>query len=190
MAADKPKIIYTLTDEAPLLATASFLPIIRTFTAPAGIEVAESDISVAGRILGEFADLLPEAQATAGMLERIRARLSLIAGREVPIYLSSGYRCLPLNRALGSADTSHHVLAAAADWTAPAFGSPSEVCTVLAPFVSELGIGQLINEYPDRAGWVHTSTRPPARPGNRIITIMERGTLAGVHARWPEPARS
>ena len=54
MAADKSKIIYTLTDEAPLLATASFLPIIRTFAAPAGIEVAESDISVAARILGEF----------------------------------------------------------------------------------------------------------------------------------------
>jgi len=51
-----------LTDEAPLLATASFLPIIRTFAAPAGIEVEASDISVAARILGEFADLLPEAQ--------------------------------------------------------------------------------------------------------------------------------
>ena len=62
MAADKSKIIYTLTDEAPLLATASFLPIIRTFAAPAGIEVAESDISVAARILGEFSDLLPAEQ--------------------------------------------------------------------------------------------------------------------------------
>ncbi|MEN9618859.1 MAG: Isocitrate dehydrogenase, partial [Pseudomonadota bacterium] len=62
MAAEKSKIVYTLTDEAPLLATASFLPIIRTFAAPAGIDVVSSDISVATRILGEFADLLPEAQ--------------------------------------------------------------------------------------------------------------------------------
>ncbi len=62
MAADKSQIVYTLTDEAPLLATASFLPIIRTFAAPAGIDVVSSDISVATRILGEFADLLPEAQ--------------------------------------------------------------------------------------------------------------------------------
>ena len=62
MAAEKSKIIYTLTDEAPLLATAAFLPIIRTFTAPAAIEVAESDISVAARILGEFSDLLPPEQ--------------------------------------------------------------------------------------------------------------------------------
>ncbi len=62
MAAEKSQIVYTLTDEAPLLATASFLPIIRTFAAPAGIDVVSSDISVATRILGEFSDMLPEAQ--------------------------------------------------------------------------------------------------------------------------------
>ncbi|MFY8178271.1 MAG: NADP-dependent isocitrate dehydrogenase, partial [Limnohabitans sp.] len=62
MAAEKSKIVYTLTDEAPFLATASFLPIIRTFAAPAGIDVVSSDISVAARILGEFSDMLPEAQ--------------------------------------------------------------------------------------------------------------------------------
>jgi isocitrate dehydrogenase len=62
MANQKSKIIYTLTDEAPLLATAAFLPVIRTFAAPAGIEIESSDISLAARILGEFSDLLPEAQ--------------------------------------------------------------------------------------------------------------------------------
>ncbi len=57
------KIIYTLTDEAPLLATASFLPIIRTFTKPAGIDIETRDISLAGRILGEFPEhLKPEQQ--------------------------------------------------------------------------------------------------------------------------------
>ena len=58
MSAQKPTIIYTLTDEAPLLATGAFLPIIRSFTAPVGIDVTTSDISVAGRILGEFPDYL------------------------------------------------------------------------------------------------------------------------------------
>ena len=62
MSAKNPQIVYTLTDEAPFLATASFLPIIRTFAEPAGIDVVASDISVAARILGEFADLLPESQ--------------------------------------------------------------------------------------------------------------------------------
>ncbi len=62
MCADKPTIIYTLTDEAPLLATYSFLPIVRAFTEPAGIDVRASDISVAARILAEFPDYLTEAQ--------------------------------------------------------------------------------------------------------------------------------
>ena len=62
MTAQQPTIIYTLTDEAPLLATYSFLPIIRTFAGPAGIDVQTSDISVAARILGEFGDYLTEEQ--------------------------------------------------------------------------------------------------------------------------------
>ena len=62
MNTKKSKIIYTLTDEAPLLATCSLLPIIRAFTAPAGIEIAKSDISVAARILAQFPDRLSDAQ--------------------------------------------------------------------------------------------------------------------------------
>jgi isocitrate dehydrogenase len=62
MAKGKSKIIYTLTDEAPLLATYSLLPVIRTFAAPAGIDVAQSDISVAARILAEFPDYLTADQ--------------------------------------------------------------------------------------------------------------------------------
>ncbi|MBN3513273.1 NADP-dependent isocitrate dehydrogenase [Mycolicibacterium septicum] len=62
MTAQQPTIIYTLTDEAPLLATYSFLPIIRAFAEPAGIEIQTSDISVAARILAEFGDYLTEDQ--------------------------------------------------------------------------------------------------------------------------------
>ena len=70
MAAGKSKIIYTLTDEAPFLATGSFLPIIRAFTSPAGVEVAESDISVAARILAEFSDCLtPEQKVNDNLAE-------------------------------------------------------------------------------------------------------------------------
>ncbi len=56
------KIIYTLTDEAPLLATFSFLPIVQAFTKPAGIEVETRDISLAGRILANFPDFLTDEQ--------------------------------------------------------------------------------------------------------------------------------
>ncbi|MDB5953878.1 NADP-dependent isocitrate dehydrogenase [Ramlibacter sp.] len=71
MAADRSKIIYTLTDEAPFLATHSFLPIVRTFAAAAGIEVVESDISVANRILGEFPDSLSEQQRVPNTLSEL-----------------------------------------------------------------------------------------------------------------------
>ncbi len=60
MAGGKSKIIYTLTDEAPLLATCAFLPIIRTFTDPAGIEIEKADISVSARVLAEFSDFLTD----------------------------------------------------------------------------------------------------------------------------------
>ena len=64
-------IIYTLTDEAPLLATAAFLPIIRTFTGPAGVDVATSDISVAARILAQFPELLTEEQRVPDTLSEL-----------------------------------------------------------------------------------------------------------------------
>ena len=57
-----PKIIYTHTDEAPALATRSFLPIIEAFAAPTGVQVETRDISLAGRILAVFPDHLKEDQ--------------------------------------------------------------------------------------------------------------------------------
>lgn len=71
MASKKSKIVYTLTDEAPYLATASFLPIIRRFTAPADIEVVESDISVAARIIAAFPEKLKEDQKIADNLSEL-----------------------------------------------------------------------------------------------------------------------
>ncbi len=68
MSTQQPTIIYTLTDEAPRLATAAFLPIVRSFTAAAGIHVVASDISVAARVLGEFPEYLTEDQRVPGTL--------------------------------------------------------------------------------------------------------------------------
>jgi isocitrate dehydrogenase len=62
MAEKKSKIIYTLTDEAPLLATYSFLPIIKAFAAPAGVDIVGSNISVSARVLAEFSDYLVAEQ--------------------------------------------------------------------------------------------------------------------------------
>ena len=77
MAKQTSRIIYTLTDEAPFLATFAFLPIIRTFAAPAGVDVIESDISLAGRVLGEFPECLAEAQKVPDNLAEL-GRLTLL----------------------------------------------------------------------------------------------------------------
>ena len=77
MTAGKSKIIYTLTDEAPLLATCSFLPVVQAFTGPAGIDIVKSDISVAARVLSEFADYLTDAQKVRDNLAEL-GRLTLL----------------------------------------------------------------------------------------------------------------
>jgi isocitrate dehydrogenase len=76
MTTQQPTIIYTLTDEAPLLATHAFLPVVRAFTAPAGIAVSACDISVAARILGEFPEFLTDAQKVPDNLAEL-GRLTL-----------------------------------------------------------------------------------------------------------------
>ncbi|PHS73819.1 MAG: isocitrate dehydrogenase (NADP(+)) [Cycloclasticus sp.] len=65
------KIIYTLTDEAPLLATCSLLPIIKTFAASANIDIELKDISLATRILVAFSDLLPDEQKAEDALAEL-----------------------------------------------------------------------------------------------------------------------
>ncbi|MCD2511777.1 NADP-dependent isocitrate dehydrogenase [Comamonas endophytica] len=77
MSTQQSTIIYTLTDEAPRLATSAFLPIVRTFTAPAGVNVETSDISVAARILGEFPDFLTDEQKVPNNLAEL-GRLTLL----------------------------------------------------------------------------------------------------------------
>ena len=67
----KSKIHYTLTDEAPMLATHSFLPIVQAFTAPANIDIELRDISLAGRILANFPNYLKEDQKVGDALAEL-----------------------------------------------------------------------------------------------------------------------
>lgn len=68
---DRIDIIYTKVDEAPELASGSFLPIIRAFTGPAGIHVGTRDISLAGRIISQFPDRLTADQAQSDDLAEL-----------------------------------------------------------------------------------------------------------------------
>ena len=66
-----PKIIYTKTDEAPALATYSFLPIVEAFTKPSGIEIEIKDISLASRILALFPECLTPSQKVPDTLTEL-----------------------------------------------------------------------------------------------------------------------
>jgi zinc D-Ala-D-Ala carboxypeptidase len=121
-------------------------------------------------------ELMTNARATADMLERIRAYLVSESGRNIPIIITSGYRCPQLNRAIGSSDTSDHRKAMACDFRAPAFGTPLQVCKAIAPVISVLGVGQIIYEHT----WVHVSTRIPDKIINRIITVSGKDYIPGI----------
>ena len=91
------RIIYTLTDEAPLLATYSFLPVVQAYASAAGVDVETRDISLAGRIVAAFGDLLPADQAPiewgclrAKFLTDVGARRSELPSRR------TGLTALPL----------------------------------------------------------------------------------------------
>lgn len=121
-------------------------------------------------------DVLRRLQATAEMLERIRSTL------DVPVIITSGFRCHVLNRAVGGVTSSDHMTGQAADIVAPRFGSPYLIAKTLAPLVSVLGIGQIILEGIKGKQWVHVSTRIPERPVNRVITISDAGVQLGIQA--------
>lgn len=120
--------------------------------------------------------------STAAMLELIRDELG------VPMTIASGYRCPELNKAIGSQSTSQHILGHAADFVAPKFGTPAEIVVRLSAHMDDLGIGQLILEgskrgREERVEWVHVSTIPPLNPINRLLTITDAGTVAGIHTK-------
>ncbi|MDR2014812.1 MAG: NADP-dependent isocitrate dehydrogenase [Azoarcus sp.] len=71
MPSEQPTIVYTITDEAPMLATAAFLPVVRTFAAQAGVHVAEADISLGARILAEFPEYLKDGQKVPDALAEL-----------------------------------------------------------------------------------------------------------------------
>lgn len=127
-------------------------------------------------------ELIPQAEATLLMLEDIRAYLSELAGKDIPIFISSGYRSPAVNAAVGGSKNSDHLKAKAIDFRAPDFGTPFEIAKALESQVNLLGIGQLINEYPDGNGWVHVSTKSPQNDMNKIITVSKAGISVGINA--------
>lgn len=118
--------------------------------------------------------VIASLRTTAEMLERIRATLG------VPVMVTSGYRSPAVNKAVGGVTSSDHTMGQAADFVAPKYGSPYLIASLLAPLVSTLGIEQLILEGVKGKQWIHVSTRKPAKPINRILTITDAGAKPGI----------
>lgn len=118
---------------------------------------------------------LENVHTLAERLERVRSILG-----DKPILISSGYRCEPVNQACGGSPTSAHIPGLAADFSAPGFGDPLAICKAIEPHLAELGIDQLINEYPPD-GWVHLAIAGPGQVARcETLTISsENGTCSG-----------
>lgn len=115
------------------------------------------------------ASLTDNAAKTLAMLDRIKQFLGK------PLVLNSGYRCLELNKVIGSKDTSDHVKALACDFVVPGV-STFTVAKKLALAMEELGIGQLIYEHT----WIHVGIPTPSKIINRILTVQKWGYSAGI----------
>jgi len=110
---------------------------------------------------------------TAQVMEQVRA----ILGNR-PILVSSGYRSPALNAAVGGASSSAHCSGLACDFQCPGFGTPHDICKMLEPHVKELGIDQLIDEYPP-TGWVHVGLSA-GDPRCQVCTIDSGGFRLGI----------
>ena len=115
------------------------------------------ELTASDTALRKGIDNTPDAEALANLhelalgLERVRALLGH------PLYITSGYRGLKLNSAIGSAPTSDHVKGYAADFVCPGYGPPKEICKAIRD--SDIDYSQLIFE----GTWAHISFAPDMR---------------------------
>lgn len=100
-------------------------------------------------------------------MQRIRDLLG------VPLFITSGYRSPSLNRAVGGSRTSQHVTGNAADFNAPGFGSPLEICRFLDKHRAQIGFDQLIEE----GTWVHVSFVAGTPRGQVLTAYFEGGSV-------------
>lgn len=115
--------------------------------------------------------VLANLRVLAGELEVVRNLLAC------PLIITSGYRCIELNRLLDSKDTSAHLVGLAADFKAPDYGPPLDVIEQLQ-VSSVLDYDQLIYEF---GAWTHFGLKvPPVLPRREVLTIDRFGTRAGL----------
>ncbi|MFJ2987747.1 D-Ala-D-Ala carboxypeptidase family metallohydrolase [Collimonas sp. NPDC087041] len=123
---------------------------------------------------------LPAIVANLRRLAQFAELVRLALGGAAMV-ISSGYRCPELNRAVGGAANSAHLVGLACDFTAPAFGTPLAICQALS--TSNLPFDQLIYERAGGAIWVHLGIAAEGiKPRRQVLTIDSRGTRVGLWA--------
>lgn len=114
-------------------------------------------------------EVLNNAKYIATRMERVRDILG------TPIHVDSWIRCLDLNRALHSKDTSKHVQGLAVDFIASSYGTPLDICEALIKYAPEIGYDQLILEHT----WVHISfCIPSVQPRGQVLSLLATGEYA------------
>jgi hypothetical protein len=138
-------------------------------------ELVRSDTATAKGILN-----LPDAMEVANLtrLAEVLEEIRSLCG-DNPVLISSAFRSEELNRAVGGVPNSAHRKGLAADFTIPAFGTPTQVCQHLVGRVRSLGIDQLINEKTGGSEWVHVGLSED-EPRNQALTITDGGTVSGI----------
>jgi zinc D-Ala-D-Ala carboxypeptidase len=133
-------------------------------------EMVASDTAAKGGIDNTPSpEIVEELKATTALLEKIRAILG------VPMQVTSGYRCPALNTAVGGVADSAHLFGQAADFVAPTFGSPLQICLALKPQAAALNFDQLIRE----STWVHIGRRTGTQR-QELWTIVPGTTHRGI----------
>lgn len=108
-------------------------------------------------------------RVTAAYMEIVRGILG------TPISINSWFRCLEVNRALKSKDTSQHRTGEAVDFVSPGFGSPLAICKKLISMQSILPYDQLILEHT----WVHISFSViSAKPKRQVLSLLDSGNYS------------
>jgi hypothetical protein len=118
-------------------------------------------------------DNTPSVEIVAN-LQRLARYLEVLRGalQDLPIHVTSGYRCLELNQRIGGARNSAHIQGWAADIVCPEFGTPLEVCWAVAK--SGLPFDQVIHEF---GRWCHVAIAPPeGTPRGELLTIRSVAT--------------
>jgi zinc D-Ala-D-Ala carboxypeptidase len=115
--------------------------------------------------------IITNASKTAVHLESVR---KLLGGNS--IHINSWIRCIELNRALGSKDSSQHISGEAVDFICPSFGTPTDIAKIISEQVGLIGFDQLILEHT----WVHISwsSLPNARQRNQVLSLLSNGSYS------------